>query len=139
MKIVLVDDNADAAVMLSMLLELEGHSVLLAFSGRSGIELICAAQPDMAIIDLGLPDFDGFEVVRTAKEAPDMSNCVFVMLTGRVDLDARRIAAEVGVEHFFTKGADISQLLSFVKHHYKSVIERENLLYPGVPRERTRV
>lgn len=115
MKIVIVDDNADSAVMLGMLLELEGHSVLLAFSGRAGIDLICAAQPDLAIVDLGMPDVHGLEVVRTAKRAPEMSRCVFVVLTGRVDLDARQIAAEIGVEHFFTKAADVCQLLSFVK------------------------
>lgn len=101
MKIVIVDDNADAAVMLSMLLELEGHSVLLAFSGNTGIDLIRAREPDVAIVDLGTPDIDGFEVIRTAKKALEPAKCEFLVLTGRVGPDSRQSAAEIGVEHFF--------------------------------------
>lgn len=133
MKIVIVDDNADAAVMLCMLLEIAGHSVLLAFSGRAGVDLISAAQPDIAIIDLSMPDIGGLEVVRAAKKAPDMSECVFLVLTGRVDQDARQIATEVGVAHFFTKGDDVSHLLSFVKQLGATMNTSENLPYLGSP------
>lgn len=133
MRIVIVDDNADAAVMLNMLLEIEGHSVLLAFSGSAGIDLISAAQPDIAIVDLSMPDIGGLEVVRAAKQARDMSRCVFLVLTGRSDLDARQIAAEIGVSHFFTKRDDVSHLLSFVEQLSSTVNATENLPYLGAP------
>lgn len=131
MKIVIVDDNADAAGMLSMLLEIEGHSVLLAFSGRAGIDLISATQPDIAIVDLSMPDIGGLDVVSAAKQAPNMSNCVFLVLTGRADLDARQIATEIGVAHFFTKGADVSHLLSFLKQLGATANIAENLSQVG--------
>jgi DNA-binding response OmpR family regulator len=91
--------------------------VLSAFSGRSGIDLICVAQPDVAIIDLVMPDIDGFDVVRAVKEASGLEKCTFRALTGRTDLNARQLATAVGVSRFFTKGSDISHLLSCVAQH----------------------
>ena len=65
--IVIVEDNADARVMLRQLLEHDGHQVREAADGRSGIEAILQAQPDVALVDIGLPGLDGHAVAREVR------------------------------------------------------------------------
>ena len=114
MKILVIDDCADSAEMLGLLLEAHGHSVLLAFSGRSGIELAQVAEPDSVIIDLGLPDMDGIEVIRAVRLSVTVGKCKVLVVTGRGDLDARNEASEAGADCFFVKGGDLGGLLSLV-------------------------
>lgn len=111
MRILLIDDNADATEMLAMLLEAQGHSVLVAFSGVSGIALALSADFDLAIVDLGLPDIDGIEVIETLHHSCLGKGCRIFAYTGRGDLETRREAVVAGASYYFVKGGDIAQLL----------------------------
>lgn len=112
MNIVIVDDSPDTAEMLRMLFDLKGHSALVAFSGKSGIELACVAEPDLVIVDVGLPDMDGVEVVRSLHSICEHGKCRIVVYTGRSDYETRRRAEQAGAEHVFIKSHDISGLLA---------------------------
>lgn len=114
MNIVFIEDCPSAADMLHMLLNIMGHSVLLAFTGSAGIELALAAEPDVVIIDLGLPDMDGFHVARRLRSVLQPSRCTFIALTGWTDRESRERAREAGIDHFFTKESDVSEFLSFM-------------------------
>ena len=111
MKILLIDDSADATDMLAMLLEAQGHSVIVAFSGMSGIALGLSADFDLAIVDLGLPDMDGIEVIKTLHHSCLGKGCRIFVYTCRGDLEARREAMVAGATCFFVKGGYIAQLL----------------------------
>jgi DNA-binding response OmpR family regulator len=110
-KILIIEDNVDSAEMLSMLLELHGHVVKSATSGRQGIDIATSFLPDMIVTDLGLPDIDGLFVIRSLRNAIGSKHCRIVALTGRDDLHTQRMADEAGVDHFFTKGVDIDVLI----------------------------
>lgn len=111
MRILLIDDNADAVEMLSMLLEAQGHAVLVAFSGVSGIALALSADFDLAIVDLGLPDMDGIEVIETLYDSCIGKACQIFVYTGRGEMEVRREAIVAGASYYFVKGGDIAQLL----------------------------
>jgi DNA-binding response OmpR family regulator len=115
MKILLIDDNADSNDMLGMLLETQGHTVTMAFSGRTGIDMARAGRPDVIVVDLGLPDIDGFQVIASLTTDQSFSECIVVALTGRNDLESRRQAAAAGARHFLVKGDDISALLAITR------------------------
>jgi DNA-binding response OmpR family regulator len=114
MNIVIIDDSPDTAEMLRMLFEAQGHSVLVAFSGIIGMELACVAEPDLLIVDIGLPDIDGVEVIRSLRSICKPGKCCFVVYTGRGDSETRRRAEQAGAEHFYIKSHDIGGLLALI-------------------------
>jgi len=116
MRILLIDDSADAMAMLAMLLEAQGHSVLAAFSGMSGIALALSADFDLAIVDLGLPDMDGIDVIKTLHHSCLDKGCRIFVYTGRSDSEARLEAEMAGAYHFFVKGGDIALLLDEIRY-----------------------
>jgi CheY-like chemotaxis protein len=112
--ILIIEDNVDSAEMLSMLLQFQGHDVKCGYSGYAGLSLAGQLQPDVIITDLGLPDLDGLEVVRKLTSEVWASHCTFVTLTGEDGVEVRRQAQEAGVDHFFVKGNEISDLLQLL-------------------------
>lgn len=114
MNIVVIDDSPDTVAMMRMLFEAQGHSVLVAFSGKSGIELACVAEPDLVIVDVGLPDIDGVEVVRSLQSIGAPGKCCFIVYTGRSDRETRLKAEQAGATHVFVKNHDISGLLKLI-------------------------
>jgi CheY-like chemotaxis protein len=100
-RIMIVDDNQDAREALARLLELAGHEVSQAGDGPSGLEVASRARPDVAIVDIGLPGMNGFEVARRLKAAsPGMR---MIALTGYGHGDHRRLGDEVGFETYLVK------------------------------------
>lgn len=112
MRILFIEDNVETTQMIRMLLEMQGHSVLISFSGSMGIELAAVAEPDLIIVDLGLPDIDGVDVIASVYATCRESNCTIATLTGKDDLESRRRASEAGASSYFVKSDDISKLLS---------------------------
>jgi DNA-binding response OmpR family regulator len=123
--ILIIEDSIDSAEMLSMLLEFRGHYVKCAYSGHEGILVASQFNPDVIMIDLGLPDMDGLDVVRQLAPEVWATHCVFVTVTGQDSPEIRRQAAEVGVDHFFVKGDEMSDLLSVVTGEHFSIANNE--------------
>ncbi len=102
-RIVLVEDHEDSRQLLKLLLETKGYSVVEAADGLSAITAIQATQPDVALVDIGLPGMDGYEVARTLRADAGLDGLVLVALTGYGrDSDVRR-AKEAGFNHHLTK------------------------------------
>ncbi len=100
-RILIVDDNLDAREALARLLELAGHEVYQAADGPAGLEAASLSRPDVAIIDIGLPGMNGFEVARRLKAgAPQVR---LIALTGYGHGDHRRMGDEVGFETYLLK------------------------------------
>lgn len=98
-RIVLIEDNADAAASLKLLLEMNGHEVAVASDGVSGLEKVRSMRPDVVLCDIRLPGgMDGYEVARAIRQEPSCASTRLVAVTGLVqDKDASR-AREAGFD-----------------------------------------
>jgi two-component system CheB/CheR fusion protein len=102
-RILVVDDNRDAAEGVAMLLEVFGHRVSVAADGPAALESARKDVPAIMLIDIGLPGMDGYEVARRVRELPELSGVVLVALTGYGLDEDRRRARAAGFEHHLTK------------------------------------
>ncbi len=98
-----------------MLLALAGHEVIEAEDGPGAIEMLAAGQPDVALVDLGLPGFDGFEVARRAREQDSGRALSLVALTGYGQTEDRRRALDAGFDRHLTKPVDPGVLLDLLR------------------------
>jgi CheY-like chemotaxis protein len=108
--VLVVDDNADAAESLRMLLELFGHRVRVARDGPSALELACADVPEVMLVDIGLPGMDGCEVALGARRTPALRDVWLVALTGWGRDEDRRRTLVAGFDLHLTKPVDPAAL-----------------------------
>ncbi|HEX6573082.1 MAG TPA: ATP-binding protein [Steroidobacteraceae bacterium] len=109
-RILLVDDNRDAADSLALLLGLEGHDVRVAYAGRPAIEVAHEFRPEVAVLDLGLPDLSGYDVARLLRQDPALGRIELIALTGWGQEEHRKRAHEAGFDHHVTKPVDLEHL-----------------------------
>jgi len=105
-RILIVDDSQVQAKSLGMLLELMGHKVLLAHDGPSALKLAAEVIPDVALIDVGLPGMDGYEVARRIREHPELREMILIAQTGWGRDEDRRNSIEAGFNHHLAKPID---------------------------------
>jgi CheY-like chemotaxis protein len=109
-----IEDNADARAALTALLELEGYLVEAAPDGAAGLEMVTARRPDVALIDIGLPGMDGYEVARRIRDlGPPQPH--LAALTGYSRPENRERAAEAGFDTHLVKPIDPAALSDLVK------------------------
>jgi CheY-like chemotaxis protein len=112
--VLVVDDNTDAAESCALLLRLDGHEVRVAPDGPLALQAARDFAPDAALLDLGLPGMDGFEVARRLRALPQTGRALLVAMTGWGQEEDRRRSREAGFDHHLTKPAppeEIQQLL----------------------------
>ncbi|MBI3947388.1 MAG: PAS domain-containing protein [Armatimonadetes bacterium] len=109
-KILLVEDNADAAEVLGMLLEAEGHEVVVAHDGPAAVHLAEAYLPEAALIDIGLPGMDGYEVARRLRRNPALNGTKLVALTGYGQDEDRERSREAGFDEHLVKPVDLIEM-----------------------------
>jgi PAS domain S-box-containing protein len=109
-RIFIVDDNVDAADSLAELLRLEGHHASSVHSSLEALARIESFHPDLALLDIGLPDLDGFELIRRLRETPALAGVKFVALTGYGRDEDRRRVRESGFDDHLIKPVDLSAL-----------------------------
>ena len=105
-EILLVEDNSDARETLRMLLELEGHRVAAAETGEQGIALASATTFTVALIDIGLPDLDGYHVAQRIRSGPGGAGLFLIALTGYSEPEDVRRAREAGFDAHMVKPVD---------------------------------
>jgi signal transduction histidine kinase/CheY-like chemotaxis protein len=109
-RILIADDNRDAAASLAMLLELQGHEVRVAHLGRTALSLAQAYRPDTAVLDIGMPDLSGYEVARLLRQEPWAENMYLIALTGWGQDADRRQAMDAGFDQHMVKPVDSDAL-----------------------------
>jgi CheY-like chemotaxis protein len=109
-RILLVEDNADAAEAQQMLLELLGHRVRVARNATVALDAVRAEVPEVALIDIGLPDIDGYELVKRLREQPGMERTTFVAMTGYGRVEDKQHAIAAGFHFHLTKPVDQHRL-----------------------------
>jgi CheY-like chemotaxis protein len=105
-RILVVDDNTDAAESLAALLAINGHETRLAHDGLRAVEEAAAFQPDVVFLDIGMPALDGHETARRIRQQPWGKHMVLVALTGWGQSEDRRRSREAGFDHHLVKPAD---------------------------------
>ncbi|AEG92139.1 candidate histidine kinase, hybrid [Ramlibacter tataouinensis TTB310] len=110
LRILVVDDNVDAAESLASLLEIQGHSTRTAHSGERALEVLGGFAPDCALLDIGLPGMSGYELAQRLRAGPAGGECVLVALTGWGSEGDQRRSAQAGFDHHLTKPVEIGRL-----------------------------
>ncbi|SAL84934.1 PAS/PAC sensor hybrid histidine kinase [Caballeronia terrestris] len=116
-KVLVVDDNVDAAESTEMCLRLDGHDVKTALDGASAIRIASEFKPDIAFIDIGLPDIDGYEVARRLRASPDHMYATLVALSGYGQEEHISRSKEAGFDFHLVKPADLSQIEFLIAAH----------------------
>ena len=117
-KILVVDDNRDAADSLTMMLRLLGHEIHAAHDGLEAVEAASVFRPDVVLLDIGLPKLNGYEAARRIREQPWGRKMVLVAISGWGQEDDKRHASQAGIDHHLTKPvipADLERLLAGVR------------------------
>ena len=109
-RILVVDDNVDAADALAALLSLEGHIISTAQDGRRAIELARTLDPDVVLLDIGMPEMTGFDVCRTIRSQPWGRSMLVIALTGWGQDQDKQSTADAGFDAHLTKPADLAEL-----------------------------
>jgi PAS domain S-box-containing protein len=113
-RILVVDDNEDAALSIAMLLESCGHEVLTAFSGVEAIEVARLHQPDAILLDIGLPVMNGYEVASRLRAEGCCENALVVAISGYGQEEDRRRSRAAGFDHHLVKPIDIDVLIKLL-------------------------
>jgi DNA-binding response OmpR family regulator len=114
-RILVVDDHTPSAEMLAEILTLEGYQVRMAHSGSAAIETARNFSPLVAILDIGLPDQDGFEVARQIKSEENLQSIRLIGVSGYGQSQYPRRAREAGFERYLVKPVDLDELLALVR------------------------
>jgi signal transduction histidine kinase/ActR/RegA family two-component response regulator len=121
-RILIVEDNIDAREALREALEMAGHQIFEAGSGASGVESALANRPDVALIDIGLPGFDGYEVARRIRSASEVRGMTLIALTGYGLPEDRMRAEQAGFDAHVVKPLDFDELSSLLTAHDGTVV-----------------
>jgi PAS domain S-box-containing protein len=109
-RILVVDDNRDAAETLAELLTMLGNEVTVALDGTSAVDRVKQIGPDVVLLDIGLPDINGYEVARRVRLLEGVLQPRLIALTGWGQQQDKQLAAEAGFDQHWTKPVDIAQL-----------------------------
>jgi len=114
-RILLVEDNELNRDMLRRRLSHRGYEVLLAANGRQGVEMARRQKPDVVLMDLSLPEIDGWQAARILKSDAGTRGIPVVALTANAMLGDREKALEAGCDDYATKPVDLPLLLEIVE------------------------
>ncbi len=109
-RVLVADDNRDAADSLTMILRLAGHEVRTAHDGQQAVEVAEAFRPDAALLDIGMPRLNGYEACRRIRTLLRGEGILLVALTGWGQEEDKRRATEAGFDHHLTKPVDPAAL-----------------------------
>ena len=113
-KILVADDDQDSAESLAMLLQMMGHEVRSALNGLEALAVAAAFEPDLIVLDIGMPGLDGYEVCRRIRQQPWAHTVVIAALTGWTRDEDRDRSQEAGFNHYLVKPVDPKALADLV-------------------------
>ena len=113
--ILIVDDNMDAADSLTMMLRLAGHEVATSYSAADALQKAAQMRPEVIILDIGLPEMNGYALARKMRGQAALKDAVFIALTGYGRHEDRKRSAEAGFDHHLTKPVDYEALRGIIE------------------------
>ncbi|MEP7009802.1 MAG: PAS domain S-box protein [Acidobacteriota bacterium] len=121
LRVLVVDDNVDAAVSLAMLLRMSGHDVWMAHTGSTVVEAMSEHDPNVVLLDIGLPGLDGLQVARRIRELPRHADVVLVAMTGYGQEADHERSQAAGFDHHLVKPADFSKVQEILANVKRAV------------------
>lgn len=115
LRIVLADDDRDATLSLSTLLKLEGYEVRHVYDGGATLEAVREFEPDLVLVDIGMPKLSGYDVARHVRERYGKQRPVLVALTGWKQASDKILATLAGFHHHVAKPYDPAALLALIR------------------------
>ena len=109
-RVLIVDDSPDVADSLALLLSIIGATVRVAYSGAGGLAACAEFAPELVLLDISMPDMDGFETARRMRALPAGKNAVLVALSGRGEEETRSRVESAGFDRHLSKPADLGEL-----------------------------
>lgn len=120
-KILLIDDSDFFGNYIKNILEEAGYIMLYANKGEEGLRMVRREKPDLVLLDVVMPDMDGFQVCRILRDAESNNLMPIIMLTAQDDLEDRLIGLELGADDYITKPFDKRELLSRVRNTLRRI------------------
>lgn len=114
-RVLLVEDELNIVATLKFVLERSGFEVGVANDGRQGLDIALSDTPDVLVLDVMLPEMDGYEVLRRLREVNETRNLPVLMLTAKGQHEDRQTALECGADMFITKPFANSEVLDAVE------------------------
>jgi len=113
LNILIIDDNEQITKMISTFLDMSNHDCTIVNDGKEGLELIKTKQYDSIVLDLAMPEFDGFKILNTLQdEDPSQISKIIILTASSISLETVKKFKELGVSSCLQKPVDIDQLLS---------------------------
>jgi PAS domain S-box-containing protein len=103
LRFLLVEDNFDVADSLALLLRLDGHQVLIAYDGPTGLEIAKAEKPDVVLLDIGLPGMDGYSVAKALRQCGELDGMLIIAVTGYGQLNDKQMSVAAGFDEHLVK------------------------------------
>ena len=112
LNVLIIDDNEQITKMISSFLDMSNHDCTIVNDGKDGIELIKTKQYDSIVLDLAMPEFDGYDILETLqKEDPSQLSKIIILTASNVPIETVRRFKELGISSCLQKPVDIDQLL----------------------------
>ena len=118
-KILMIDDDEDLRETMKIILESNGYDTISAENGTKGLKLLKKEKPDLILLDVTMPEIDGFQVLEKLKKDKNTVAIPVVMLTAREDVEYKRKAAQLFNEGYLTKPVEFSVLKSTIENIFK--------------------
>ena len=126
-KILIVDDDLDTLRLVGLMLQRQGYQISAATNGQQGLDKAFEEYPDLILLDVMMPDIDGYEVARRLRQNPSTINTPILMFTAKTQLDDKVAGFEVGVNDYLTKPTHPSELQARVKTLLARVGEKKTV------------
>lgn len=126
-RVMIVDDNEIMAEMLSLVVTAQGLEILVAHSGSRALDLIAEAKPDLILLDLMMPEMDGFETLRHIRAMPIGHDIPVIVVTAREEADLEEQVIRAGGKGYIPKPVDTAALMRLLRTHLGSAEPRREL------------
>lgn len=125
-KILIIDDDLDTLRLVGLMLQRQGYQISAATNGQQGLDKAFEEDPDLILLDVMMPDMDGYEVTRRLRKNPSTMETPILMFTAKTQLDDKVIGFEVGANDYLTKPTHPSELQARVKTLLSRVGEKRD-------------
>ena len=114
-KILIIDDDVDTLRLVGLMLQRQGYLISAATNGEQGLAKAFEERPDIILLDVMMPDMDGYEVTRRLRKNPTTQSTPILMFTAKTQLDDKVAGFEVGADDYLTKPTHPTELQAHVK------------------------
>jgi CheY-like chemotaxis protein len=121
LRVLVVEDYVDSALSLQLLLQSLGHEVDVAFNGPMAVEMARNREPDVVLLDIGLPGMNGWQVAQLLRDQATLKRPFFIAVTGYDDEEDKRRSAEEGVDLHLSKPVDPQELAAVLRRFQRVI------------------